>query len=76
MEDFNVYMDASGRKYLAQLPSAPGDSKLPVCTFELREILRIAGKPLSDAEIEACQVAIATTVYPENDSTQGDSNVA
>lgn len=69
----DVFMNVAGKKYLAELPASAGDCKLPICTFELREILRIAGKPLSDEEIDFCKVAIATTVYPQND---GDSNAS
>lgn len=58
----NIFRNVDGKLYIADAATSSADSMLPICTKELMDILTIAKKPLSEAEIEFCKVAIATAV--------------
>lgn len=75
-KDVFVFMNVAGKKYVAEIPQASGDSMLPVCTQELFDILVAVERPLNDEEIETCRVALATHVPSTNEQTQENDNVA
>lgn len=57
-----VFRNAAGKLYAAEAATSEGDSGMPVCTKELMDILTNVGKPLSEAEIATCQLALETAV--------------
>ena len=57
-----VYMNSGGQKYLAMSPSVLGDAEVPYVSQTLREILSVAPRPLSQAEIDEAVLA-----WPDRD---------
>lgn len=57
-----VFRNSAGKLYAAEVATSENDAGLPVCTKELMDILINVGKPLSEAEIATCQLALSTAV--------------
>lgn len=50
-QPLSVFLDSSGKKYLASARKGAGDCLLPIVKQELYDILMEVGRPLSDEEI-------------------------